>query len=76
MNGIHMSHPLAMALTLGAAVVFAILAAVNEVCQPPAAQTLRSPTDVTASGGKPNDAPAHCLMFGKYCLGEFLRGKS
>jgi hypothetical protein len=75
MNRVPMNHPLAMALTLGAALVLAILAALNQVCQLPTGEMLRSPADVSVSGGKSNDASAHCLIFGKYCLGDSMRGK-
>src|ERR1700687_5274371 len=28
-----------------------------------------------SKGGKTSNAPSHCLVYGKYCLGEALRSK-
>ncbi len=75
MINLHIHHPVALALLLTGAIMLTMIASVYQACEVATTETLRPAPDAVPYGGKPNNATPHCLVFGKYCLGDSLRGR-
>jgi hypothetical protein len=75
MNRLYVNHAFEFILLSVAVVALSMFASVQETCEPPAADSVRVSTDAPAHGAKPNNVPSHCLVYGKYCLGESLHGR-
>ncbi|WP_207004047.1 hypothetical protein [Trinickia mobilis] len=76
MNRLHFHHWAALVpLFLGALILFVTLTSINQACLAPAADDLRPTSGAMAKNGETNSKPSHCLVYGKYCLGDTLRGR-
>jgi hypothetical protein len=70
MNRLHINHTLVLVLlTVGA------VASLYETCQTPTTDATHITADAIPNAGKPDKVPPHCLVYGKYCLGEALHGR-
>jgi hypothetical protein len=69
MNRLPIRHWAALVpLILGAWVLFVTLASISGVCVAPAA-------DASVNNAEASSKPSHCLIYGKYCLGDTLRSR-
>ena len=76
MNRLHIHHWAALVpLLLGALMLFVTLESINPTCVTPATDDLRPTSDAVANNAKTNSQPSHCLIYGKYCLGDTLRSR-
>lgn len=75
MNRLYINHAFGFVLLSVGAITLSMFASLHETCEPPAADSVRVSTDVPANGAKPINVPSHCLVYGKYCLGESLRSR-
>lgn len=75
MNRLHFNHTFSAVLLSTGAMTLLMFASVYETCQLPAVDTVRLSTQGPPNSAKPNNVPSHCLIYGKYCLGEPLRSK-
>jgi hypothetical protein len=74
MNRLHINDILAIILLPVGAITLMMFASLYQTCQRPITDTVRVSGEAISKGGKPNNAPSHCLVYGQYCLGEFLPG--
>ena len=76
MNRLRIHHWAALVpLLLGALILFVTLESINSTCVTPATDDLRPTSDAIANNAKTNSKPPHCLIYGKYCLGDTLRSR-
>jgi hypothetical protein len=75
MSRLHINYTLVLCLPLLWGLTLMMVASPHEICVPLTTRTVRLPVDANPSGGEPNNATSHCLVYGKYCLGESLRGR-
>ncbi len=75
MNRLRINHILAFVLLSVEAMTLMIFASLYETCRTSALDTVRLSADAISDGVKPNNGASHCLVYGKYCLGDPLRGK-
>jgi hypothetical protein len=76
MNRLHIHRRMAIIpLSIGVVTLIIILATPHQTCQVPAVDVTRISADAIPHGGKPDQDPPHCLVYGKYCLGEYLHGR-
>jgi hypothetical protein len=76
MNRLHIQHWAALVpLILGVLVLFVTLTSINGACVAPATGELRSPSDTSANSAEMSGKSSHCLIYGKYCLGDTLRSR-
>lgn len=79
MNHLHIHRWMAIfPISIGAITLIIILAIQHQTCEVPAADITRSSAisaDAMPRGGKTDEGPTHCLVYGKYCVGEYLRGR-
>jgi hypothetical protein len=76
MNRLPIQHWAALVpLLLGALMLFVTLASIDQACVTPASDELRPTSDATASNAETSSTPFHCLIYGKYCLGDTLRSR-
>ncbi|SMG53686.1 hypothetical protein [Paraburkholderia susongensis] len=67
-------HILAAFLVVTLVLLIVALVTFNWICQLSATGTVRVVADgLPDGGGPPNGAAPHCLIYGKYCLGDALR---
>jgi hypothetical protein len=66
----------AVALVLLSTGVMTLLALASpyETCLPPVVNTVPVATHSPVGNAMPHKVSSHCLVYGKYCLGEALRG--
>ncbi|MGF6261568.1 hypothetical protein OKW49_002469 [Paraburkholderia youngii] len=55
--------------------VVGTLVTFNESCEVPASNATRVGADELPGNGSLNGAASHCLLYGKYCLSDTLRGR-
>jgi hypothetical protein len=75
MNRLRINQILAIILLPVGAMTLMMFASLYQSCQRPNTDTVRISGDAISKGGKTSNAPSHCLVYGKYCLGEALRSK-
>jgi hypothetical protein len=75
MSRLHINYTLVLVLLLVWAMTLLMVASPYEICETSATRTVHIPVDASPSGGQPNNAPSHCLIYGKDCLGESLHGR-
>jgi hypothetical protein len=77
MNRLRINYTLALVLLLVGAMTLMMVASLYEPCQTPTTDTVRLSADAIPkpNGGQPDNGSSHCLIYGKYCLGEFLHGR-
>ena len=75
MNRLRINHTLAWVALSAGAVALTMFASSYESCQPPAVDTGRLSVDAATNDGKTNSTAPHCLVYGKYCLGDSLHGR-
>jgi hypothetical protein len=77
MNRLHINHTLALVLLLVGAMTLMMVASLYQSCQTPTTDTVRLSSDAIPKPnvGKPDNGPSHRMIYGKYCLGEFLHGR-
>lgn len=66
-----------LVVSLIALLVFVVSALVmfNENCQMPVSDAARVVTDGSPGNAASNAVRSHCLLYGKYCLSDTLRGR-
>ena len=75
MNRLHIHHTLVLVLLLVGAMTLMMVASLYETCQAPTTDATHVTADAIPNAGKPDKVPPHCLVYGKYCLGESLHGR-
>jgi hypothetical protein len=75
MNRSRINRILALVLLSVGAMTLMIFASLYETCRTCASDTVRLSADAVSSGAKRNNGASHCLVYGKYCLGDSLRSK-
>ncbi|MGF6780842.1 hypothetical protein P3T21_006073 [Paraburkholderia sp. GAS334] len=75
MNRLHINHTLVLVLLSVGATTLMLVASLYETCQEPTTDVTHITADAILNAGKPDKVPPHCLMYGKYCLGEALHGR-
>jgi len=75
MSRLHINYTLVLVLLLVGATTLMMVVSLYKPCQTPTMRRVRLSVDAIPNGGKPNSTPVHCLVYGKYCLGEFLHGR-
>lgn len=75
MNRVHISHPLAFVLLLVWVTTLMVVVSLYGTCRTSVMDTVRLSADAKSSGARPDDVPPHCLIYGKYCLGETLHSR-
>jgi hypothetical protein len=72
----HIHHWAALVpLLLGTLVLFVTLTFISRTCSAPATEDLRPTSDAIARNVETNRKLSHCLIYGKYCLGDTLRSR-
>ncbi|QIE27312.1 hypothetical protein SBC1_52520 (plasmid) [Caballeronia sp. SBC1] len=76
MNRLHIRRRMVFIPLLAVVVMLLIiLATPHQSHQVSAVDGTRISADAIPHGGKPDDRPPHCLVYGKYCVGQYLRGR-
>jgi hypothetical protein len=75
MNRWHINHRLAIVLLLVGAMAIMMVASLYETCETATTDTVRLSANAKPNGGKSDNVSSHCLIYGKYCLGEYLHGR-
>jgi hypothetical protein len=75
MSRLHINYTLVLCLLFVWAMTLMMVASPHEICETPTTRTGHLPVDASPTGGELNNAPSHCLLYGKYCLGESLHDR-
>ena len=77
MKRLYINRAVAFVLLSAGVTTLIVLAAPYEICPPLAVNTVRVSTDAGSppNSAMPHGALSHCLVYGKYCVGEALHGK-
>jgi hypothetical protein len=75
MNRLRINQILAFVLLPVGAMTLMIFASRYETCQTPAMDTARLSANAMPNDEKPNNGTSHCLVYGKYCLGDALHSR-
>jgi hypothetical protein len=75
MNRLHINRRLALVLLLVGAMAIMMVASLDETCETATTDTAHLSANAKPNGEKSNNVSSHCLIYGKYCLGEYLHGR-